>query len=99
MAETFWADCGNQTRVASRAEMTIRTFNSDPHVAANADIAADRAQQRTSDQEVARQARDEGGVVAQRNEPDVRFELHDRRLVCDGKQCKPDRGGDQYGPD
>src|SRR5215831_12268990 len=96
MAAAFWTDCGNQIALASSAAKTMRALTpSDPHVAAHADVAAERAQHRPGEQKVPGKARYEGGIVAQRDEADVGFEAHNQRLVADNEQREGDRGGDQ----
>src|SRR5579859_2518546 len=99
MALATRVDVGAHTSSASSTAETSRSFMraSDPHVAADADVAAQRTQEGAAEEQVARQAGNEGRVECQRYEGDVCAESRHRGWISDHQQRKSDRGGDQAG--
>src|SRR5437588_11470165 len=100
MAEALCTDCGAHAVAARIAAISRRALKpSDPHVTADADVAPQRAQQRTRQEQVLGEDRDEPRVVAQRDEPDIGFETIDRRWVGENEQGESDRSRDEPGHD
>src|SRR5256885_17128483 len=74
MAEALCTDCGAHAVAARIAAISRRALkSSDPHVAADADVAPQRAPQRTRQEEVLGEGREEPPGVAPRAEPDIGF--------------------------
>src|SRR2546430_12133608 len=94
-----WLDRGSQAIVAITAAAASLNLIIclQPHVAPDADVAPERAQEPSADHQVTGEAGDERWVIGQRDKRDVGAELRHDLGIRDDQQRQRDRGRDQSG--
>src|SRR5260221_8975777 len=98
MAVAVWLIDGIHKRDAITRAAEKRLM-SDPHVAAYADVAPERAEQRSADQQVAGEECDESGIIRQRNEHQIGVKAINHWLVCEDEERKREGRRDHAGHD